>query len=307
VESRRLGRSGLLVSALGLGTNNLGSRLDEAASRAVVDAALDAGVTFIDTADIYGRGASERVLGAILGERRRDVIIATKFGGAMGDAEWQRGASRRWIVRAAEDSLRRLRTDWIDLYQVHFPDPSTPIAETLRALDDLVTSGKVRYAGTSNFAAWQIVDAHWTAVREHLARPISVQHAYNLLRREITAEVLPAARHLGLGLIPYVPLASGFLTGKYRRGEGAGAGRLAGSPNAAQLLVERNYDRLGTLAAFARERGHDTVDLAFAWLLSQPEVGPVIASASSADQVLVNARAAEWRLTAEDLAALDDV
>jgi aryl-alcohol dehydrogenase-like predicted oxidoreductase len=307
MESRRLGRSGLLVSALGLGTNNLGNRLDEAASRAVVDAALEAGVTFIDTADIYGRGASETVLGQVLGERRRDVIIATKFGGAMSDQEWQRGASRRWIIRAAEDSLRRLRTDWIDLYQVHFPDAATPIEETLRALDDLVAAGKVRYVGTSNFAAWQIVDTHWTAVTEHLARPISVQHRYNLLHREIAADVLPAARHLGLGLIPYAPLASGFLTGKYRRGEGPGAGRLALSPNAAQLLNDPNYDRLDALAAFARDRGREPLELAAAWLLSQPAVGPVIASASSPDQVRANARAAEWRLTAVEMTALDQL
>jgi aryl-alcohol dehydrogenase-like predicted oxidoreductase len=296
------------VSEIGLGGMYLSitGRPDEAAAIRTIHAALDAGVTFIDTADVYGRGASESVLGTVLGERRRDVVIATKFGAPMADADWQRGASRRWIMRAAEDSLRRLRTDWIDLYQVHFPDPATPIDETLRALDDLVTSGKVRYLGTSNFAAWQIVDAHWTAIREHLARPVSIQHAYNLIRREIAAEVLPAARHLGLGLIPYVPLASGFLTGKYRRGEGAAAGRLVLSPNAGQLLVERNYDRLDALAAFARERGREPVDLAFAWLLSQPEVGPVIASASTADQVAVNARAAEWRLSGDDLAALAD-
>jgi aryl-alcohol dehydrogenase-like predicted oxidoreductase len=304
MESRRLGRSGLLVSALGLGTNNLGNRLDAAASRAVVDAALEAGVTFIDTADVYGRGASETALGSILGERRRDVIIATKFGAAMADDGWQRGASRRWIVRAAEDSLRRLRTDWIDLYQVHFPDPATPIEETLRALDDLMTAGKVRYIGTSNFAAWQIVDAQWTAQAANLARPISVQHRYNLLHREIATDVLPAARQFGLGLHPYVPLASGFLTGKYRRGEGASAGRLQASPNAGQLLTDPNYDRLDALQAFARDRGREPLDLAIAWLLTQPEVGPVIASASSPEQVTANAQAAQWRLTDDDMAAL---
>jgi aryl-alcohol dehydrogenase-like predicted oxidoreductase len=307
MEYRRLGRSGLLVSALGLGTNNLGSRLDEPATRAVVDAALDVGVTFIDTADVYGRGASEQVLGGVLEGRRADVVLATKFGGAMGDQPWQRGTSRRWLLSAVEDSLRRLRTDWIDLYQVHFPDPATPIEETLRALDDLVREGKVRYVGTSNLAAWQIADAQWTADTEHLARPISVQHHYNLVRRDIEADVLPAARHFGLGLIPYFPLASGFLTGKYTRGEAPTTGRLVGSPHAARLLTEANFDRLDALGGFAQEHGHEIVDLAFAWLLSQPEVGPVIASASSPEQVRRNAAAAEWRLQPEELAAVADL
>src|SRR4051794_18869004 len=198
MEYRRLGRSGLLVSAVGLGTNNIGSLLDEGQSRAVVDAAIEAGVTFIDTADAYGKGASETTLGAILGDRRSDVLLATKFGAAFGDRPWERGTSRSWIVTAAEASLRRLRTDWIDLYQVHFPDPETPIEETLRALDDLVTSGKVRYVGTSNFAAWQIVDADWTARTNDLVRPISVQHHFNLIRREIEADVLHVARAFGL-------------------------------------------------------------------------------------------------------------
>jgi aryl-alcohol dehydrogenase-like predicted oxidoreductase len=302
VEYRRLGTSGLLVSALGLGTNNLGSRLDEAGSQAVVDAALDAGVTFIDTADVYGRGASESTLGAILGERRKDVLLATKFGGTMGERPWERGASRHWVFAAVEGSLRRLRTDWIDLYQVHFPDPTTPLEETLRALDDLVRAGKVRYVGTSNFAAWQIADAQWITRSEGFARPVSVQHHYNLVRREIEADVLPAARHYGLGLIPFFPLASGFLTGKYRRGEPPTSGRLVGSPSAERILTAGNFDRLDALTSWAQARGHGSVDLAFAWLLSQPEVGPVIASASSAEQVRSNSASAEWRLTAAELA-----
>ena len=304
MEYRRLGTSGLLVSALGLGTNNLGSRLDESGSRSVVDAALDAGVTFIDTADTYGRGASESVLGAVLGDRRPDVVVATKFGGAFGDRPWERGASRRWIMTAVDASLRRLRTDWIDLYQVHFPDPGTPIGETLRALDDLVRAGKVRYVGTSNFAAWQIVDAHWTARAERLARPVSVQHHYNLVQREVGADILPAAREHGLGVIPYYPLAAGFLTGKYRRGETPGSGRLVGSPSASRILTDANFDRLERLEAFTRERGRAILDLAFAWLLSQPEIGPVIASASSPEQVRANAAAAEWRLTREEMSAV---
>jgi aryl-alcohol dehydrogenase-like predicted oxidoreductase len=302
MEYRRLGSSGLLVSALGLGTNNLGRTLDEAASRAVVDASLDLGVTFIDTADVYGGGASETVLGAILGARRRDVVLATKAGIAMGDQPWQRGSSRRWLMTAVEDSLRRLRTDWIDLYQLHVPDPDTPIEETLRALDDLVRSGKVRYVGTSNFAAWQIADAHWTAKTEGLARPISVQHGYNLIRREIEAEVLPVARHLGLGVIPFVPLASGFLSGKYREGRPA-AGRILGTPAEERLLTSANYERLAQFDAWAGARDRSVLELAFAWLLSQPEIGSVIASASSPEQVRANAAAAEWRLTREEFAA----
>jgi len=304
MEFRHLGSSGLLVSALGLGTNNLGSRLDESESRAVVHRALDSGVTFIDTADVYGRGQSETVLGAILGDRRPDVVLATKAGAAFGDRPWERGASRRWLMTAIEGSLRRLRTDWVDLYQIHFPDPTTPIEETLRALDDMVRAGKVRYVGTSNFAAWQIAEAQWTARVGGLAQPISVQHHYNLIRREAEAEVLPVARAHGLGVIPFFPLASGFLSGKYRPGVTPTSGRLVGNPSAERILTEANFRHLDALEAFAGSRGRTVLDLAFAWLLSQPEIGPVIASASSAEQVQANAAAAEWRLTAEELAAV---
>jgi aryl-alcohol dehydrogenase-like predicted oxidoreductase len=307
MDYRHLGASGLLVSAVGLGTNNLGSRLDETGSRAVVDAALDAGITFIDTADVYGKGASETVLGAILGTRRSDVVLATKAGIAMSDRPWERGSSRRWLMTAVEGSLRRLGTDWIDLYQMHVPDPATPIEETLRALDDLVRSGKVRYIGTSNYAAWQVADAQWTARTEHLARPISVQHHYNLLRREIEADVLPAARAHGLGVIPFFPLASGFLTGKYRPDEAPTSGRLVESPSAAQILTDANFERLAQFEAFAAERGRTVLELAFAWLLSRPEIGSVIASASSADQVRTNVAAADWRLTPEEFAAVSAI
>ncbi|MGH2513607.1 MAG: aldo/keto reductase, partial [Candidatus Limnocylindrales bacterium] len=218
MEERKLGGSGLSVSALGLGTNNFGTRLDDAGSGKVLDAALDVGVTFIDTADSYGQGASEEVLGRLLGTRRDQVIIATKFGSAMGELAYRRGGSRRWIREAVEASLRRLRTDRIDLYQMHWMDPSTPVLETLEALDDLVRAGKVLYVGTCNYGAWQLVDAQWTARRAGLAQPISAQHHYNLLQRGIQADILPAARAFELGLIPYFPLASGFLSGKYRPG-----------------------------------------------------------------------------------------
>ena len=236
MEYRRLGRSGLLVSAVGLGTNNFGTRLDEAGTRRVLDQALELGITFVDTADSYGRGASEALIGKLLGARRKDVVLATKFSSPMGDSPYQRGTSRRWLIEALDASLRRLATDAIDLYQIHFPDPETPIEETLRALDDVVAAGKVRYVGYSNFAAWQIVEGQWTARSEHLVRPISTQNHYNLLRREVEAEVLPAARAHGLGVIPYYPLESGFLTGKYRPGKTPQGARLEGSARAGEVL-----------------------------------------------------------------------
>ncbi|MGD0017737.1 MAG: aldo/keto reductase [Candidatus Limnocylindrales bacterium] len=306
MEYRRLGDSGLLVSALGLGTNNFASRLHDEAARAVLNEALELGVTFIDTADIYGRGseeglgASENQLGRLLAGRRQNVILATKFGYAMSESVYERGASRGWIVRAAEASLRRLRTDYIDLYQVHTPDPETPIEETLRSLDDLVGAGKVRWVGHSNFAAWQIADADWTARTNHLSRPISAQMHYNLLVRGIQAEVIPACQAFGLGVIPYWPLESGFLTGKYRS-TGEGKGRLAESPRSGEVLTSANFERLERLESFAAEREHKLLDLAFGWLLSQPIVGSVIASASSPDQVKANLAAAEWRLSAAEV------
>ncbi len=309
MESRRLGSSGPLVPAVGLGTNNFGGRLDDAAAGSVLGKALELGVTFIDTADIYGRssgagaGASESQLGRLLGTRRKEVILATKFGSPMSDSPGESGASRRWIERAAEASLRRLQTDWIDLYQLHVPDPATPIEETLRALEDLVKAGKVRYVGHSNYAAWQTVDADWTARARDLARPVSAQMHYSLLTRDIQAEVIPACEAFGVGIIPYFPLESGFLTGKYRPG-GRGAGRLVESQRAAEIMTPPNYDRIGRMEAFAAERGRHLLDLAFGWLLSQPIVGPVIASASTAEQVATNVVAAEWRLTEDEMDAV---
>ena len=306
MEYRRLGDSGLLVSAVGLGTNTFAGRLHDEAARAVLNQAFDLGVSFIDTADVYGHGskagpgASENQLGRLLAGRRTDFILATKFGHPMGESIYERGASRGWIVRAVEASLRRLRTDYIDLYQIHIPDPETPIEETLRALDDLVRAGKVRWIGHSNLAAWQIADAEWTARTEHLAHPISAQMHYNLLVRGIQAEVIPACRAFGLGVIPYFPLESGFLTGKYRP-NGEGKGRLAESARSGQVLTKENFERIERLEAFAVERGHKLLDLAFGWLLSQQVVGSVIASASSADQVKANVAAAEWRLSAAEM------
>ncbi len=304
MDYRRLGHSGLLVSEVGLGTNNFGTRLDKARGRDVLDQALELGVTFIDTADIYGRGASESLLGTLLGPRRQQVILATKVGMPMGASPYETGLSRRWIVQSLEASLRRLGTDWIDLYQLHQPDPETPIEETLRALDDLVRAGKVRYAGYSNFAAWQLVDADWTARTSHLARPISAQDHYNLLVRHIEPELLPACHALGLGLIPYQPLESGFLTGKFREGSTPPGARLSESPRAGHVLTSENFARLARLSQFAEERHHSLLGLAFGWLLSHAEVASVIASASSAEQVRQNVQASTWRLDASEIEAV---
>ena len=304
MEYRRLGESGLLVSEVGLGTNNFGQRLDQERTRHVIDRALDLGITFIDTADTYGGGDSERFIGRALGTRRHQVVLATKFGAGSGEKAHQQGGSRRWIIECVEASLRRLDTDYIDLYQMHRPDPGTPILETLQALDDLVRQGKVRYIGHSNFGAWQIVDAQWTARTEHLTHPISAQHHYNLLNRGVERDVLPACRSLGLGLIPYFPLASGFLTGKYRPGVTPEGTRLAGSPRAASILSDDNFQQLERLHRFGAERGHTILELAMGWLLSRPEVSSVIAGATSPEQVDQNVQCSQWRLDPADLEAV---
>jgi aryl-alcohol dehydrogenase-like predicted oxidoreductase len=310
VKERNLGRSGLRVSLIGLGCNNFGGRIDLAASRKVVDRAIDLGITLFDTADVYGnRGGSEECLGQILGERRKKIVLASKFGIEMDDAGTLKGASRRYIVAAVEASLKRLRTDWIDLYQLHRPDKLTPIEETLRALDDLVRAGKVRYIGCSNFAAWQVVEAEWTARHHGIAAFVSCQDEYSLLVRDLEREKLPAIATYGLGLLPYFPLASGLLTGKYRRNstkpEGA---RLSYMPDlAGRFMTEANWQALDRLADFAASRGRSLVELAFSWLAARPGVASVIAGATRPEQVDENASAADWALTAEDMAAIDAI
>jgi aryl-alcohol dehydrogenase-like predicted oxidoreductase len=306
VDYGRLGSSGLLVSKIGLGTNNFGGRIDLDQTRAVLDRALEQGITLLDTADMYGMGKSEEFIGACLGNRRHDVIIATKFAVAMGESPYQRGTSRRYIIEAAEASLRRLKTDYIDLYQFHRPDPETPIVESLQALDDLVKQGKVRYVGECNFAGWQIVDAQWTARTEHLPRLISAQHEYSLTNRDIQTEVLPAARAMGTGILPYYPLGGGFLTGKYRRGVMPEGARLtkANARTTSRFVNERNFELLEKFEAFASERGHSITELAFAWLLSQPEIGSVIAGATRPEQVDENVAAGQWRLSSEEMDTL---
>jgi aryl-alcohol dehydrogenase-like predicted oxidoreductase len=303
---RQLGVSGLTVSVVGLGCNNFRSRIDDGAAQATVEAALDAGVTLFDTADIYGgRGGSEEVLGRALADRRHRVAVATKFGGDMGDGSVARG-SRRYVHSAVEASLRRLRTDWIDLYQMHFPDPLTPIEETIAALDELVSEGKVRHVGSSNFDAWQVVDADWLARDAHRTRFISAQNQYNLLERDVERELVPACLRAGVGVLPYFPLARGLLTGKYRRGQEPPAGtRLTRNPHELKaVLTDALFNRLEALEAFANERGHTLLDLAIAGLAAQPAVGSVIAGASSPEQLRANVAAGEWVLSADDLSAL---
>src|SRR3954468_10329656 len=258
MELRNVGRSGLRVSVVGLGCDNFGMRLDLAATRAVVERALERGITLFDTADSYGnRGGSETMLGEVLGARRKDIVLATKFSSPMSDQQPLRSASRRYIMGAVEASLRRLRTDWIDLYQQHWPDPLTPIDETLRALDDLVRQGKVRYIGCSNFPAWQVVEAAWTARSHNLNPFVSCQDEYSLIYRKAEEELMPAARKYGMGLLPYFPLASGLLTGKYRRNAPMPAGtRLANTQRLAdRYLTERNWKIAEGLGDFVEARG----------------------------------------------------
>jgi aryl-alcohol dehydrogenase-like predicted oxidoreductase len=307
MQMRRLGRSGLKVSAVGLGCNNFGARNDQAQTQAVVDAAIDAGITFFDTADVYGGSQSEVFLGQALGKRRQDVVVASKFGMQMAKDPSRKGGSRRWIMRAVEDSLTRLRTDYIDLYQFHTPDPDAPIDETLRALDDLVSQGKVRYIGNSNFHGWQIADADWTARAANGERFVSAQNNYSLLERGVEAEVLPACERFGLGFLPYFPLAAGMLSGKYKRGERPAEGtRLASwGQYGERTLSARNFDLVERLEDWAQAHGHAILDLAFAWLLSRPAVASVIAGATSPEQVRRNAATADWTLTPEEVAEVD--
>jgi aryl-alcohol dehydrogenase-like predicted oxidoreductase len=303
---RNLGGSGLRVSLVGLGCNNFGQRMDRESSRAVIHKALDAGITLFDTADVYGgRGGSETVMGEVLGDRRKDIVLASKFGMPMDDAE-KKGASRRYIVTALEASLRRLKTDWLDLYQVHRPDTQTPIEETLRALDDLVRAGKVRYIGCSNFTAAQMVEAQWAARHLNLGAFISAQDEYSLLRRGLDKENLPVMGRYGLGLLPYYPLASGLLTGKHSR-SGDRAGTRLAMPTFAGIISDANFDKVEKLAAFATARGHTILELAFSWLAARPTVGSIIAGATRPEQIEANVKAAGWVLTAEDLAEIDKI
>ncbi len=304
---RPLGSSGLMVSTVGLGTNAFGSRIDAEQTQRVVDAAIDAGVTLFDTSDTYGLGASEELLGRALGNRRDDVVLATKFGMDMDGGngpDWGARASRRYVRRAVEASLRRLGTDHIDLYQLHQPDLVTPVEETLEALTELVTEGKVRYLGCSNFAAWEVVEAHWTATTRGLRPFVSAQNEYSLYNRAAEEELLPALSRVGVGLIAYFPLAYGLLTGKYRRGEQAPEGSRLAAESQARRLAGADWDRVEALHAYADERGVGILDVAIGGLSAQRGVGSVIAGATRPEQVRANVRAGLWAPGPDDLAAL---
>ncbi|MFC5505195.1 MULTISPECIES: aldo/keto reductase [Hyphomicrobiales] len=308
MQFRNLGRSGLRVSLVGLGCNNFGGRIDDEATRKVVDAAIEHGITLFDTADIYGEKAgSERVLGEVLGARRKDIVLASKFGMKM--FHGGQGGSRRYIMSAVEESLTRLKTDWLDLYQFHTPDPLTPIDETLRALEDLVTQGKVRYVGCSNMPGWQVADAQWTARDLRLTGFASAQDEYSLLKRGAEKDLIPALKHYGMGLLPYFPLANGALTGKYKRNAPMPDGaRLTKLPErAGQIFSEANWAKIEALTDFCEARGRTLVELAFSWLAAQPVVSSVIAGATRPEQIAANVKAADWALTADELAEIDRI
>jgi aryl-alcohol dehydrogenase-like predicted oxidoreductase len=315
VKKRVLGNSGLQVSEIGLGCNAFGGRIDDEATRKVIHKAFDLGITMFDTSDLYGGtygvpSGSETCLGKLLGENRKNVVLATKFGNErmQYDATTKGGASRRVIMLAVEASLKRLRTDWIDLYQLHKPDPLTPIEETLRALDDLIRQGKVRYIGCSNFSAWPLVEAHWSAKYFGLNGFISCQNEYSLLVRRIERDVLPAMQACGIGLLPYLPLAAGLLTGKYKREASLAGTRLApGSRWADRFITEANWTMTERLESFCAERGRSLLELAFSWLLARPMVGSVIAGATKPEQLELNVRAGNWALTPEDMAQIDQL
>jgi aryl-alcohol dehydrogenase-like predicted oxidoreductase len=308
MQTRHVGRSGLKVTTVGLGCNNFGWKIDQQASNSVVAQALDLGVNLFDTADRYGTtaGDSEIVLGKALGARRKDIVLLTKFGVGLINARL-RDSSRRYVMTAAEASLRRLNTDWIDVYMIHWPDYSTPMEETLRALDDLVRGGKIRYIACSNLEAWRVVDAAWISKHFNLETFIAAQDHYNLLKRDADKDLIPALQHHGLGFIPYYPLASGLLTGKYSAGTNAAEGRLQdnflGLGN--YFLNERNLKLVGALEEFCRARGHTLIELAVSWLAAQPIVSSVICGATKPEQVAQNVSAANWALNPDDLAEID--
>jgi aryl-alcohol dehydrogenase-like predicted oxidoreductase len=309
MEYRRLGSTGLKVSEIGLGGNNFGWWADEQTSIPVIKHALEAGINFIDTADMYDRGNSEEFVGKAIKGRRSEVIVATKFSSSMGDGPNEKGGSRYYIMKAVEASLKRLQTDYIDLYQMHFPDTGTPIEETLRVLDDLIRSGKVRYIGCSNFSSWQLCEALWTSRVNNLHSFVTVQPQYSLLSRQIEQELVPCCQSYGIGVIPYSPLAGGFLTGKYRKGEEPPSdGRLSKpGPASGRILNDPNWEKLAKLEAFATEHGHTVGELAIAWLLSKPYVSTIIAGVRKPEQVSANVAAAEWKLTDEENNEVDAI
>ena len=307
MELRNVGRSGLQVSVMGLGCNNFGSRIDEEAAHAVVRACHDAGVTFFDTADIYGGGRSEEFLGRALAGKRDEVVVATKFSGRTADGPYGAGASRKHLLAACEASLRRLGTDHIDLYYQHFPDPATPVEETLDALDDLVRSGKVRYVASSNLAGWQVVEAEHVARSRRTARFVASQSEWSLLERGVEREVVPACAASGVGVVPYFPLASGLLTGKYRRGQPPPEGtRLAKTGRYEELATDRTFDTIGRLLELGQKTGRSLLELSIGWLVAQPVVPSVLVGATRPEQVAANVAAAGAELSPDEVAAVSE-
>lgn len=325
MEYRRIGKSGVKVSEIGLGTLEFGRRLNEQESISVINHALDLGINFIDTADVYSDGRSEEFVGKAVKEKRSEVIIATKFGIRTGNNPNEYGGSRSHIMKAIDASLKRLGTAYIDLYYIHWPDPTTPIEETLRTLDYLIRDGKVRYIACSNFAAWQLCEALWTSRLNNLESFAGVQTRYNLLNRDIESELVPCCQAYGIGVIPWGPLAEGFLTGKYQRGKPAPAGTRLGSPRPApppqraatglpagpqiftSVLTETNFDILDKLQKFSVERDHTIGELAISWLLSHPWLSSVIAGVTNSEQVSANVTAANWRLTEQEKAHINQL
>jgi aryl-alcohol dehydrogenase-like predicted oxidoreductase len=309
MEYRRLGRSGLQVSVIGLGTNNFGPRIDYAAAERVLRQAVDVGINFIETSNTYGNGQAEAFIGKAFRGQRDEVLMATKVASNRGDGPNMHGGSRKHILHQVELSLQRLQTDYLDLYQIHYYDPFTPLEETLRTMDHLVQQGKVRYIGCSNFAAWQVAEAMGSARALGLEPLVSVEPEYSMLKRGIEKELLPCCERYHLGILPYFPLASGFLTGKYKRGQAAAEGTRFSvqTQRAETILTPENFDVLEQLEAFAAARSRPLVELAFAWLLAHPQVRSVIAGATQPEQITANARAADWHLGAEEMDELDAI
>ena len=307
MEYRRLGNSGLEVSVIGLGANNFGRRVDADGTAVVINHALDMGINLIDTSNSYGvERRSEEFIGKALKGKRDRALIATKAASRTAEGPNREGASRQHLMAELEISLRTLDTDYIDLYQIHFPDSNTPIEETMRALDDMVRDGKVRYIGCSNYAAWQVCEALWTSRSKGFAPFVSVQPHYSMMERRVEAELVPFCKEYRIGILPYFPLASGFLTGKYKRGQPAPEGtRLSEGDRG--MFSDANFDMLEKLESFSAERGRTVLELAFAWLLANPDVSSVIAGATKPEQVISNSKAVGWNLTAEDMAEVDTI
>lgn len=303
MKYRQLGKTGLQVSSIGLGTNNFGNRVDQKGASLIIDHALDVGINMIDTSNSYGGGYSEKYIGEALKGKREKAIIATKVSSRIAEGPNNAGNSRKHIMAAIEVSLKRLQTDYIDLYQIHWIDENTPIEETLGALDDLVHQGKIRYIGCSNFAAWQVCEAIWIAKTKDLESFASIQPRYSIMDRAIEEEMIPLCSQYGVGILPYYPLANGFLTGKYKRSQEAPKGTRL-SEDDRGMFTDNNFDLLEKLEQFCIERKHSVLELAFSWLLAKPEISSVIAGATKVEQVIQNSRAVEWQLSSQDLEAL---